>query len=121
MSLPEEKKSISHTSQRRESSLADTSSLSLSSSVQSQNGGDTQSLPTVSPQRTRTLTSSSPHGMTTVESAMTRDPSFEVDWEDDDPENPLNWPSWYKGFVIFSVSFSTLVVLVQPASQPANK
>jgi hypothetical protein len=43
---------------------------------------------------------------------MTRDPSFEVDWETDDPDNPRNWPTWYKGFIIFSISFSTLVVYV---------
>lgn len=43
---------------------------------------------------------------------MTRDPSFEVDWEAEDPKNPLNWPTWYKGIVIFAISFSTLVVYV---------
>jgi hypothetical protein len=47
-----------------------------------------------------------------MESTMTRDPSFEVDWEAEDPKNPLNWPTWYKGIVIFAISFSTLVVYV---------
>lgn len=42
-------------------------------------------------------------------STVTRDPSYEVDWEENDPENPLNWPMWYKGYIIFILSYSTLV------------
>ena len=43
-------------------------------------------------------------------SARTSDPNFEVDWDsDDDPENPLNWSTWYKGLVIIALSWSTLV------------
>ena len=43
-------------------------------------------------------------------STWTTDPAYEVDWEDEDPENPRNWPLWYKAIVIFSISFGTLVV-----------
>ena len=44
------------------------------------------------------------------ETAMHPDPSFEVGWEGpDDPDNPLNWSSWYKGLVIASLSWGTLV------------
>lgn len=53
--------------------------------------------------------------LTTIQSAETRDPSFEVDWDADDAENPRDWPTWYKGVVIFSISFSTLVVYVSRA------
>ena len=45
-------------------------------------------------------------------STWTSDPAFEVDWEEDDPENPRNWPLWYKSIIIFSISFGTLVVYV---------
>ena len=42
--------------------------------------------------------------------SMTLDPNFEVDWEgDDDPDNPLNWSTWYKGLVIATLSWATLV------------
>ncbi|KAL9109692.1 MAG: hypothetical protein Q9227_005730 [Pyrenula ochraceoflavens] len=44
------------------------------------------------------------------------DPSFEVDWEEDDKENPLNWPMWYKGVVIGFISFSTWTVVVYSTS-----
>ncbi|KAF7596711.1 hypothetical protein BBP40_000139 [Aspergillus hancockii] len=43
-------------------------------------------------------------------SESSRDPEFEVDWERDDVDNPLNWPLWYKAFVVWSVSFSTTIV-----------
>ena len=48
--------------------------------------------------------------MAAVESKMSRDPACEIDWEDGEANNPQNWPIWYKSFVIFSLSFSTLVV-----------
>ena len=43
-------------------------------------------------------------------STWTTDPGFEVDWEDGDPDNPRNWPLWYKSMVIFAISYGTLVV-----------
>ena len=46
----------------------------------------------------------------TTASTWTSDPAFEVDWQDDDPENPRNWPLWYKSLIIFTVAFGTLVV-----------
>ena len=46
-------------------------------------------------------------------SAWTTDPGFEVDWEDGDPENPRNWPLWYKSIVIFAISYGTLIVYVE--------
>ena len=49
--------------------------------------------------------------VTSVRTTGTTDPGFEVDWEgEDDPNNPKNWPAWYKGVVIFAVSFSTVTV-----------
>lgn len=48
----------------------------------------------------------------TTASSLNRDPSFEIDWEDEDPDNPRNWSVWYKGFIIFAISFGTLVVIL---------
>ncbi|KAF9892481.1 hypothetical protein FE257_001590 [Aspergillus nanangensis] len=39
-----------------------------------------------------------------------RSPSFEVIFEENDPENPKNWPTWYKNFIIGTVSFTTTIV-----------
>lgn len=47
---------------------------------------------------------------TSVGTTGTMDPDFEVDWDDDDdPENPRNWPMWYKGVTIGFISWSTWV------------
>lgn len=54
---------------------------------------------------------------TSVGTTGTRaDPEFEVDWEVDDPNNPQNWPTWYKGIVIGFVSWSTSVVVIYSTS-----
>ncbi|KEF62595.1 uncharacterized protein A1O9_00568 [Exophiala aquamarina CBS 119918] len=55
---------------------------------------------------TRTVTRLSTRGTT-----FTADPSYEVDFEDDDPDNPRNWSMWYKSYVLFTVSFGTLLVV----------
>ncbi|MCJ1331935.1 hypothetical protein MMC10_008627 [Thelotrema lepadinum] len=53
--------------------------------------------------------------------SMTLDPNFEVDWEgDDDPDNPLNWSTWYKGLVIATLSWATLVVVMYSTSYTAG-
>ena len=47
----------------------------------------------------------------------TNNPDYEVDWDDDnDPMNPRNWPLWYKGFTIFSISWSTWCIVVYSTS-----
>jgi hypothetical protein len=52
--------------------------------------------------RTRTATSIGTQG--------TSSPEFEIDWDgDEDPENPRNWPVWYKSIVVALISFSTWV------------
>lgn len=40
----------------------------------------------------------------------TMDPGFEIDFADDDPGDPKNWPLWKRGIIIFFISYSTLVV-----------
>lgn len=50
---------------------------------------------------------------TSIRTTATTDPAFEIDWEDeDDTENPRNWPFWYKGLTIGFISWSTWVVYV---------
>lgn len=56
------------------------------------------------------LTRSATRGTTT--SSINRDPLFEIDWAEDDRENPRNWSTWYKGFILFAISFGTLVVIL---------
>ncbi|MCJ1285099.1 hypothetical protein MMC26_004437 [Xylographa opegraphella] len=53
---------------------------------------------------------------TSIRTTGTTDPDFEVDWEQDDPENPRNWPIWYKGVVLGFISWSTWVVVVYSTS-----
>lgn len=46
-----------------------------------------------------------------------QDPN-QVQWYEDDPDNPQNWPFRYKWFVIGLCSFLTVNVLVLPKSTP---
>ncbi|KAE8150692.1 major facilitator superfamily domain-containing protein [Aspergillus avenaceus] len=45
-----------------------------------------------------------------------RDPAYEIDWELDDPDNPQNWPLWYKAFIVWSASFATTCVVLYSTS-----
>jgi hypothetical protein len=40
----------------------------------------------------------------------TSDPRFQMDFEEDESDNPKQWTMVYKSMVIFFVSFSTMVV-----------
>lgn len=49
--------------------------------------------------------------------ATTNNPDYEVDWDDEkDTTNPRDWSVWYKGFTIFSVSWSTWCIVVYSTS-----
>ena len=44
-------------------------------------------------------------------------PDYEVDWDNDkDPQNPLNWPVWYKALVIAAISWGTFCTVVYSTS-----
>lgn len=47
-------------------------------------------------------------------------PNFEVDFTPDDPDDPRNWPLWYRGMVIGFVSFSTWVVVLYSTSYTSS-
>lgn len=95
----------SPTTSHHEAFVADPTSLALSPTT-------TQiARPPISREISRFTT----HGTT-----YTSDPSFEVDFEDGSTEDPRNWPAWYKGLVVFTISFSTLVVVVYSTSYTAT-
>lgn len=70
---------------------------------------------TARPALSRELSRYTTHGTT-----YTSDPSFEVDFEVGSPEDPRNWPAWYKGIVVFAIAFSTLGVVVYSTSYTAT-
>lgn len=49
-------------------------------------------------------------------STASRPPDFEVIFEENDPENPKNWPVWYRAWCLFVVSYSTWIVVVYSTS-----
>ncbi|KAG5925707.1 hypothetical protein E4U42_004041 [Claviceps africana] len=53
-------------------------------------------------------------------SAASRHPDFEVIFSDHDPENPLHWAPWYRGWIIFCVSFATWVATLYSTSYTSS-
>lgn len=51
-----------------------------------------------------------------LSTVTTSDPAYEIDWEDDDAGNPKNWPLWYKGLIIFAMSYGTSSVVLYSTS-----
>lgn len=47
-------------------------------------------------------------------------PEFEVDFKENDPENPRCWPLWYRCWCIFCVSYSTWVATVYSTSYTSS-
>ena len=56
------------------------------------------------------------HTRTSISSAASRPPDFEVVFEPGDPEDPKNWSVWRKGWTLFVVSWSTWVVVLNSSS-----
>lgn len=57
---------------------------------------------------------------TSIGSSASRPPDYEVAFEDADPDNPRYWPTWYRAWVIFAISFSTWVVVFYSTSYTAS-
>ncbi|KAG6048904.1 hypothetical protein E4U39_006801 [Claviceps sp. Clav50 group G5] len=55
-----------------------------------------------------------------IGSIASRQPEFEVDFSDNDPENPLNWALWYRCWVIFCVSFATWAATLYSTSYTSS-
>ncbi|KAF7943394.1 hypothetical protein EAE96_011320 [Botrytis aclada] len=49
-----------------------------------------------------------------------RNPSFEVDFEDNDPDDPRSWPLWYRSYTIFAVSFATWSTVLYSSSYTSS-
>lgn len=49
-----------------------------------------------------------------------RPPSFEVDFGANDPDDPRNWPLWYRGTIIGCVSFATWVIILYSTSYTSS-
>ncbi|OTA32924.1 hypothetical protein BTJ68_05673 [Hortaea werneckii EXF-2000] len=47
---------------------------------------------------------------------MTTDPAYEVDFDADDKADPQNWPLWYKGLILFVMSYGTTCVVLYSTS-----
>jgi hypothetical protein len=47
-------------------------------------------------------------------------PEFEVDFKDNDLDDPKNWPLWYRGIVIGVVSYSTWCVILYSTSYTSS-
>ncbi|KIW11604.1 hypothetical protein PV08_10905 [Exophiala spinifera] len=54
--------------------------------------------------------------ITTRGTSYTSDPRYEVDFAADDPDDPRNWPLWYKSMGLFALSFGTLGVVMYSTS-----
>lgn len=47
-------------------------------------------------------------------------PEFEVYFQENDPENPMDWPLWYRCWCIFCVSFATWVATLYSTSYTSS-
>jgi hypothetical protein len=66
------------------------------------------------PELTNTVTKAS------VLTSASRPSSFEVDFTADDPEDPHNWPVWYRGMVLGFVSFATWTTVLYSTSYTSS-
>lgn len=58
---------------------------------------------------------------TSFGSSASRPPDFEIIFDDDDdPENPRNWPLLYRSWMIFAISYTTWVVVFYSTSYTAS-
>ncbi|KAL7619701.1 hypothetical protein AAE478_010243 [Parahypoxylon ruwenzoriense] len=57
---------------------------------------------------------------TSIGSSASRPPDFEVTFEEGDPENPHNWSLLYRSWIVFSISYTTWVVVFYSTSYTAS-
>lgn len=59
---------------------------------------------------------------TSVGSAASRLPDFEIQFgtDEDSPKNPKDWPRWQRAWVIFCLSFSTWVIVLYSTNYTAS-
>ncbi|KAK4157711.1 major facilitator superfamily domain-containing protein [Chaetomidium leptoderma] len=59
-------------------------------------------------------------GRTSITSSASRPPDYEVTFDADDPENPRNWPLWYRAYTVLAVSYASWVVVLYSTSYTAT-
>lgn len=104
------------------------SSISNPSASQESISSDSNTDPTETLERALTQTDLSPnkdlaihHICTnrtnrTDNTAFSQLPEYEIDFTDNDPSDPKNWPLWYRGMTIGFMSFATWTVVVYSTS-----
>lgn len=53
---------------------------------------------------------------TSIATNATQDPAYEVDFAEGDPEDPKNWPRWYRYSIVALMSYSTTTVVLYSTS-----
>jgi multidrug resistance protein len=53
---------------------------------------------------------------TSIRTTDTMDPAFEIDWDENDPENPHNWSLLYKCVALGFISYTTFIVVLYSTS-----
>lgn len=128
LDFPAAEKTYSHVSMRRRHSETDSDSSSTTSSaidspyryeVYFADAISASLTPATTRATTRPTVSREISRFTTLGTTYTSDPSYEVDFEDGSNDNPRDWPAWYKALVVFSISFSTLVVIMYSTAYTA--
>ncbi|KLJ11950.1 hypothetical protein EMPG_12901 [Blastomyces silverae] len=74
----------------------------------------------ITPQITRHSMPPLSRKVTSVGTTGTTDPNFEVDWDENDPENPRNWSLRIKGMSTAFLSWSTFTVVLYSTSYTAG-
>ncbi|KPI36534.1 putative MFS-type transporter [Cyphellophora attinorum] len=124
MDFPGIEKCYSHVSvprRRSSDSSSSSSDITPTSALHEQYAfaSDTKALTPVSSRVSRPPVSRQLTRVTTAGTTMTLDPAYEIDFEVDDPRDPRNWALWYKALVMFSISYSTLIVVLYSTSYTA--
>lgn len=57
---------------------------------------------------------------TSIGTTGSRLPDFEIDFGPNDPDNPRNWPLWYRGLTIGTVSYATWTVVLYSTSYTSS-
>jgi hypothetical protein len=103
--------------------LEDTASIgSLTrSEVESPSSGKCNEAGAILPRSTSpSHTEARPISLAGQDSLNGRNPSFEVDFEENDSGNPKNWTKWKRGVTFFVITASNLVVLLYSTSYTAT-
>lgn len=59
-------------------------------------------------------------GASVATSIASRPPDFEVIFEEGDPENPKNWPLWYRCWILVVVAYTCLVTVLYSTSYTSS-